>query len=103
MKKPVVALMIVMMSSASAAVGLGGPMRDANDGSNIYSYDEETKRYERCPGSVKPGWSYGDPERSGEATSVRRELNGDVAVKRRGGSVEEVWTEASPGRWERKY
>lgn len=103
MQRFIVPLVFAMMSSAAMAIGLGGPMRDVNDDSHVFSYNQDTRTVERV-GDVKPGWSYGDPERIGKVTSIRRELNGDVAVRRYGsGFVEEVWTETSPGHWEKKY
>lgn len=104
MKQFVVSIVSMLMSSAVMAIGLGGTMRDVNEESSIYCYNSETKQLERCEGPAEPGWSYADPERIGEVTSIRREPSGDIAVKRYGsGFVEEVWTETRPGQWERKY
>lgn len=104
MKKVLASLLILLVSSSAMALGLGNVMRYTNDTSGCYVYNPETKRYEPSPGYVPPGVSYVSEEEANEITSIRRELNGDIAIKRRGsGIVEEVWSETSSGHWERKY
>lgn len=101
MKRFVSAILLLTFTSVTFAIGLGGPMRNANE-SGLLNWDEKTQAWVKVdPSTVKYAPVF-DESRVGEPTRIRKEINGDIVIERYGdGGDREVWKETSPGRWER--